>query len=256
MTTCPTVSTTATALDTSTLPLKSLHNKVQRAGDMYQCLWRSLRALGLPRDDAMLQPLSRNDQWGKGGVALKVVWEEEIQWFCERALMKWANEEVEILKAEFECSRRWFMKNGDIWMKIAEAEKKMGYNNDHGWRAYAHKQVVIYVNLVCKHETLWKKLPPLVIEDEIADVKKAKKEEEEREQCNYVPDPSGRNPFWGAQIGASGYRIGVGVAYQEPERRTPTQGYSEQGSRLDPRQGCLRGTQPKSLCNPARELVW
>ncbi|KAF8218092.1 hypothetical protein K438DRAFT_1747323 [Mycena galopus ATCC 62051] len=71
-----------------------------------------------------------------------------------------------------------------------------------------------------------------------------------------MPDPSERNPLRVTRIGASGYRIGVGVASQEPERRNPPQGYSEQGSRLDPRQGYLKGTRTKTLCNPARELVW
>ncbi|KAJ6607947.1 hypothetical protein B0H10DRAFT_1816781 [Mycena sp. CBHHK59/15] len=134
--------------------LKSLHNKVQGAGDMYRRSWRSLRALGLPRDDPTLQPLSRNEQWGKGGVALKTSrskdrepwfwsaqrpagldakaqaeWEQEmdrVQWFRERALMKRANEEVEILEAEFERSRRWFTKNSEIWMEMAETEKRRG----------------------------------------------------------------------------------------------------------------------------------
>ncbi|KAF8144372.1 hypothetical protein K438DRAFT_2102464 [Mycena galopus ATCC 62051] len=134
--------------------LKSLHNKVQWAGDMYRRSWRSLRALGFPRDDATLQPLSRDDQWGKGGVALKAsrskdrepwfwsvqrpagldakaqaAWEEEmdrVQWFRERALMKRANEEVEILEAEFERSRRWFTKNSDIWTKMGETERRTG----------------------------------------------------------------------------------------------------------------------------------
>ncbi|KAF8135927.1 hypothetical protein K438DRAFT_1738568 [Mycena galopus ATCC 62051] len=134
--------------------LKSLHNKVQWAGDTYRRSWRSLRALGLARDDATLQPLSRDEQWGKGGVALKAsrskdrepwfwsvqrpagldakaqaAWEEEmdrVQWFRERALMKRANEEVEILDAEFERARRWFTKNSEIWTKMAETEKKTG----------------------------------------------------------------------------------------------------------------------------------
>ncbi|KAF8174422.1 hypothetical protein K438DRAFT_2023128 [Mycena galopus ATCC 62051] len=190
--------------------LKSLHNKVQWAGDTYRRSWRSLRALGLARDDATLQPLSRDEQWGKGGVALKVsrskdrepwfwsvqrpagldakaqaAWEEEmdrVQWFRERALMKQANEEVEILDAEFECLRRWFTKNSEIWTKMAETEKRTGYSDDQGWRAYAHWQAAIYANLARECKTLWKKLPQLVIDDEIADAKKAKKEEEERER--------------------------------------------------------------------------
>ncbi|KAF8121467.1 hypothetical protein K438DRAFT_2005168 [Mycena galopus ATCC 62051] len=96
--------------------------------------------------------------------------------------MKRANEEVEILEAEFERSRRWFTKNSDIWTKMGERERRMGYGDDHGWRAYAHSQAAIYANLARECETLWKKLPQLVIEDEIADAKKAKKEEEERER--------------------------------------------------------------------------
>ncbi|KAJ7743301.1 hypothetical protein B0H14DRAFT_2637488 [Mycena olivaceomarginata] len=42
--------------------------------------------------------------------------------------------------------------------------------------------------------------------------------------------PSERNPLRVARIGASGSRIGVGVASQEPERKNPTQGLSKQGS--------------------------
>ncbi|KAF8180250.1 hypothetical protein K438DRAFT_1842173 [Mycena galopus ATCC 62051] len=38
-----------------------------------------------------------------------------------------------------------------------------------------------------------------------------------------------RNPLWVTRIGASGYRIGVGVASQEPERRNPPQGSRSQG---------------------------
>ncbi|KAJ7840097.1 hypothetical protein B0H14DRAFT_2587662 [Mycena olivaceomarginata] len=168
-----------------------------------------LRALGLPKGDATLQPLSRNEQWGKGGVALKVIrskdrepwfwaaqrpagldakaeadWEEEmdrVQWFRERALMKRANEEVEILEVEFERSIRWFLKNSENWTTMAERERRADYVDNQGWRAYAHKQAIIYADLARECETLRKKLPQLVMEDEIADAKKAKKDEEERE---------------------------------------------------------------------------
>ncbi|KAF7366252.1 hypothetical protein MVEN_00502800 [Mycena venus] len=95
--------------------------------------------------------------------------------------MKRANEEVEILEAEFERSRRWFTKNSEIWTEMAETEKRRVYGDDQGWRAYAHRQAAIYTNLAHECETLWNKLPQLVIEDEIAEAKKAKKEEEERE---------------------------------------------------------------------------
>jgi hypothetical protein len=55
------------------------------------------------------------------------------------------------------------------------------YVDNQGWRAYTHKQAIIYAGLARECETLWKKLLQLVMEDEIADAKKAKKDEEERE---------------------------------------------------------------------------
>ncbi|KAF8143056.1 hypothetical protein K438DRAFT_2111109 [Mycena galopus ATCC 62051] len=189
--------------------LKGLQNQVQGSGDTYRRSWRGLRALGLPKGDAMLQPLSRDEQWGKGGVALKATrskdrepwfwsaqrpagldakaeadWEEEmdrVQWFRERALMKRANEEVEILEAEFARSRQWFLKNSENWTKMAEREKREDYVDNQGWRAYPHKQASIYADLARECEMLWKKLPQLVVDDEIAEAKKAKKDEEERE---------------------------------------------------------------------------
>ncbi|KAJ7898175.1 hypothetical protein B0H14DRAFT_3424537 [Mycena olivaceomarginata] len=189
--------------------LKGLQNQVQGSGDTYRRSWRGFMALGLPKGDATLQPLSRNEQWGEGGVALKVIrskdcepwfwaaqrpagldakaeadWEEEmdrVQWFHERTLMKRANEEVEILEAEFEHSSWWFLKNSENWTKMAERERRADYVDNQGWRAYAHKQAIIYADLAHECETLWKKLPQLVVEDEIADAKKAKKDEEERE---------------------------------------------------------------------------
>ncbi|KAF8185780.1 hypothetical protein K438DRAFT_1765569 [Mycena galopus ATCC 62051] len=188
--------------------LKGLQNQVQGSGDTYRRSWRGLRALGLPKGDATLQPLSRDEQWGKGGVALKATrlkdrepwfwsaqrpagldakaeadWEEmdRVQWFRERALMKRANEEVEILEAEFARSRRWFLRNSENWTKMAEREKRGDYVDNQGWRAYAHKQAIIYAALARECEMLWKKLPQLVVDDEIAEAKKAKKDEEERE---------------------------------------------------------------------------
>ncbi|KAF8147596.1 hypothetical protein K438DRAFT_2027687 [Mycena galopus ATCC 62051] len=189
--------------------LKGLQNQVQGSGDTYRCSWRSLRALGLPKGNATLQPLSRDEQWGKGGVASKTTrskdrepwfwsaqrpagldakaetdWEEEmdrVQWFRERALMKRANEEVEILEAEFARSRQWFLKNSENWTKMAEREKRGDYVNNQGWLAYAHKQAIIYADLAHECEMLWKKLLQLVVDDEIAEAKKAKKDEEERE---------------------------------------------------------------------------
>ncbi|KAF8179970.1 hypothetical protein K438DRAFT_1768625 [Mycena galopus ATCC 62051] len=169
--------------------------------------------------------------------------------------MKRAKEEVEILEAEFRCSRQWFTYNSEIWTKMAEREKRADYGDHQGWPAYAHKPVgpspvavtataviltavfldfkhltgrdgrqdglpvstavtavvqravgggkeystgrarhpfdgcrrtvatpgVIYANLACECEVLWDKLPQLVVEDEIVDAKKAKKDEEERE---------------------------------------------------------------------------
>ncbi|KAF8147526.1 hypothetical protein K438DRAFT_2090107 [Mycena galopus ATCC 62051] len=74
-----------------------------------------------------------------------------------------------------------------------------GYSDDQGWRAYAHRQAAIYVNLARKCETLWKKLPQLVINDEIADAKKAKKEEEEQERnAKEEPDyePAAAEEVW------------------------------------------------------------
>ncbi|KAJ7826570.1 hypothetical protein B0H14DRAFT_2595735 [Mycena olivaceomarginata] len=181
--------------------LKGLQNQVQGSGDTYRCSWRG------PQGPWPTQ--GRNEQWGKGGVALKVIrskdhepwfwaaqrpagldakaeadWEEEmdrVQWFRERALMKRANEEVEILEAEFERSSRWFLKNSENWTKMAERERRADYVDNQGWRAYAHKQAIIYADLARECETLWKKLPQLVMEDEIADAKKTKKDEEERE---------------------------------------------------------------------------
>ncbi|KAF8142752.1 hypothetical protein K438DRAFT_1784462 [Mycena galopus ATCC 62051] len=76
------------------------------------------------------------------------------------------------------------------------------------------------------------------------------------ERCNYVPDPSERNPLQVTRIGVSGYRIRVGVASREPERRNPTQGTLNRGLDWIQDRGCLRGTHTKSLRNPARELVW
>jgi hypothetical protein len=35
----------------------------------------------------------------------------------------------------------------------------LAYGDDQGWRAYAHRQVVIYANLARECETLWNKLP-------------------------------------------------------------------------------------------------
>jgi hypothetical protein len=62
--------------------LKGLQNQVQGSGDTYRRSWRGLRALGLPKGDATLQPLSRNEQWGKGGVALKVIRSKDREpWF-------------------------------------------------------------------------------------------------------------------------------------------------------------------------------
>ncbi|KAF8127306.1 hypothetical protein K438DRAFT_1790045 [Mycena galopus ATCC 62051] len=107
--------------------------------------------------------------------------EGPVEWFRERALMKRAKEEVEILEAEFQCSRQWFIYNSEIWTKMAEREKRADYGDDQGWPAYAHKPGVIYANLACECEVLWNKLPQLVVEDEIIDVKKAKKDEEEWE---------------------------------------------------------------------------
>ncbi|KAF8188607.1 hypothetical protein K438DRAFT_1833807 [Mycena galopus ATCC 62051] len=98
-----------------------------------------------------------------------------VQWFRECALMKRANEEVEILEAEFARSRRWFLKNSENWTKMAEREKR------GGMAPYAHKQASIYADLARECEMLWKKLPQLVVDDEIAEAKKAKKDEEERE---------------------------------------------------------------------------
>jgi hypothetical protein len=40
--------------------------------------------------------------------------------------MKRANEEVEILEAEFERSSGWFLKNSENWTKMAERERRAG----------------------------------------------------------------------------------------------------------------------------------
>ncbi|KAJ7836773.1 hypothetical protein B0H14DRAFT_2362740 [Mycena olivaceomarginata] len=208
--------------------LKSLANNVQQAGDTYRRLWRGLRALGLPKDDPTLQPLGRKEQWGKGSKALKstrskdrepwfwsaqrpsglddkgvVAWEKEmdrVQWFRERALMKRAKEEIEILEEEFKRAKWWFTQTSEIWTKMAGMEKRGGtspfhctsaapltggpvdYHDDQGWRAYAYRQAAIYEDLAHQSEAEWVKLPQLIAQDAIAEANKAKEDEEERER--------------------------------------------------------------------------
>ncbi|KAJ7747582.1 hypothetical protein B0H14DRAFT_3514007 [Mycena olivaceomarginata] len=190
--------------------LKSLANNVQQAGDTYRRLWRGLRALGLPKDDPTLQPLGWKEQWGKGSKALKstrskdrepwfwsaqrpsglddkgvVAWEKEmdrVQWFRERALMKRAKEEIEILEEEFKRAKRWFTQTSEIWTKMAGMEKRGDYHDDQGWRAYAYRQAAIYEDLAHQSKAEWVKLPQLIAQDAIAEANKAKEDEEERER--------------------------------------------------------------------------
>ncbi|KAJ7789810.1 hypothetical protein B0H14DRAFT_2626823 [Mycena olivaceomarginata] len=171
---------------------------------------RGLRALGLPKDDPTLQPLGRKEQWGKGSKALKstrskdrepwfwsaqrpsglddkgvVAWEKEmdrVQWFRERALMKRAKEEIEILEEEFKRAKRWFTQTSEIWTKMAGMEKRGDYHDDQGWRAYAYRQAAIYEDLAHQSEAEWVKLPQLIAQDAIAEANKAKEDEEERER--------------------------------------------------------------------------
>jgi hypothetical protein len=73
-----------------------------------------------------------------------------------------------------------------------------------------------------------------------------------------MPDPSERNALQIAQIGALGYGIGGWGCILKTQEEEPNSGVLQTevptGSKT---KGYLRGTQMnKSLCNPAKELVW
>ena len=84
--------------------------------------------------------------------------------------------------------RRWQNKRQEEVRLIAHCVRSRteqtlaDYYDDHGWRAYAHKQAVIYENLARECKTQYELLPKLVAKDELDEANKAQKDEEERER--------------------------------------------------------------------------
>jgi len=76
---------------------------------------------------------------------------DRVKWFRDRAARDRAREEMEILKAEFDRTKRSFTRMSDVWTMLA---KDANFNSS---AAYAHKQASLYCALAEDCRTMYEK---------------------------------------------------------------------------------------------------